>query len=163
MSDGNVLTFSLMLHQALAPITLISGVGLMMLCMSARFMHTTNRIRQLAKKRARLDLTDGKCLDLEQEIRLIYRRAFLLRLGMLTVALAALFSALLVAVSTLGVMLDEDFDLLSSILLILAVVLTIASSLIFSLEIKISLHALALEVAHLTPLPAPTDSTPKKD
>lgn len=159
MSDANVVTFSLMLHQALAPITLISGVGLMMLCMSARFMHTTNRIRQLAKKRARPDLTPGKCLDLEQEIRLIYRRAFLLRLGMLTVALAALFAALLVAVSTLGVILDQDLDLISSVLLILAVVFTIISSLIFSLEIKISLHALALEVAHLQPIQKPTTHT----
>ena len=35
------------LSLALAPITLISGVGLLMICMTNRYNHATNRIRQL--------------------------------------------------------------------------------------------------------------------
>ena len=39
------------LSLALAPITLISGVGLLMICMTNRYNHATNRIRQLMAKR----------------------------------------------------------------------------------------------------------------
>ena len=37
------------LSLALAPITLISGVGLLMICMTNRYNHATNRIRQLMR------------------------------------------------------------------------------------------------------------------
>lgn len=43
--------FNRLLLEALAPITLISSVGLLMLCMTARYNHATNRIRQLMNKR----------------------------------------------------------------------------------------------------------------
>lgn len=41
--------FQDMLVNALTPITLISGVGLLMLCMTTRYNHATDRIRQLIK------------------------------------------------------------------------------------------------------------------
>lgn len=39
--------FSATLSDALAPVTLISGVGLLLVSMSARYCHATSRIRQL--------------------------------------------------------------------------------------------------------------------
>ena len=39
--------FQDMLVNALTPITLISGVGLLMLCMTTRYNHATDRIRLL--------------------------------------------------------------------------------------------------------------------
>ena len=43
----NHIDFTLILSSALTPITLISGVGLLLLTMSARYDHTTARVRQL--------------------------------------------------------------------------------------------------------------------
>ena len=43
--------FNSIVAQALTPITLISGVGILMLCMTARYNHATERIRQLMEKR----------------------------------------------------------------------------------------------------------------
>ena len=37
--------FNRLLLEALTPITLISSVGLLMLCMTARYNHTTNSLR----------------------------------------------------------------------------------------------------------------------
>ena len=44
-------SFNELLASALAPITLISGVGLLMLSMSARYNHATSRIRLLMNER----------------------------------------------------------------------------------------------------------------
>ena len=44
-------SFNELLASALAPITLISGVGLLMLSMSARYNHATSRIRLLMNAR----------------------------------------------------------------------------------------------------------------
>ena len=43
--------FSATLSDALAPVTLISGVGLLLVSMSARYCHATSRIRQLLAER----------------------------------------------------------------------------------------------------------------
>ena len=41
------LDFSYVLSSTLTPITLISGVGLLLMTMSARYAHTTDRVRQM--------------------------------------------------------------------------------------------------------------------
>ena len=43
--------FSATLSDALAPVTLISGVGLLLVSMSARYCHATSRIRQLLNEK----------------------------------------------------------------------------------------------------------------
>lgn len=40
-------SFAALLTNSITPVTLISGVGLMLLCMTARYNHTTDRVRQL--------------------------------------------------------------------------------------------------------------------
>ncbi len=40
-----MVTYAATLSNALTPITLISGVGLLLLAMSARYNHTTDRVR----------------------------------------------------------------------------------------------------------------------
>ncbi len=50
----NNVEFVSVLSSALTPVTLISGVGLLMLTMSARYAHTTNRIRELLKSRLQM-------------------------------------------------------------------------------------------------------------
>lgn len=76
--------FQEVLSSALTPITLISGVGMLILCMTNRYSHCMDRIRGLVKIR-----TQGlKALrvepDIDREIRLIYRRARCLRFSMLS-------------------------------------------------------------------------------
>ena len=96
----NITEFNQSLALALGPITLISGVGLLMICMTNRYNHATNRIRQLMKKRHE-DASQALLPIIDEEIDLLYMRASLLRRGMLSVALSALLSALLVAVLSL--------------------------------------------------------------
>lgn len=132
------------LSLALAPITLISGVGLLMICMTNRYNHATNRIRQLMAKRE--GNIDNSRSVIDTEIDLLYMRASLLRRGMLSVALSAFFSAILVAVSVSARFLDLDIHILESCILVAAVLLIVLSALLFAGEINVSLKALKLAV-----------------
>lgn len=146
----NITEFNQSLALALGPITLISGVGLLMICMTNRYNHATNRIRQLMKKR-REDTSQALLPIIDEEIDLLYMRASLLRRGMLSVALSALLSALLVAVSVGSRFLGINLMVLESVILVAATLLIVLSALLFSSEISISLKALNLAVKNIPP------------
>ena len=139
--------FQDMLVNALTPITLISGVGLLMLCMTTRYNHATNRIRQLMAKRDSAEASLEP--DIDAEIEIIYLRASLLRKGVLSVAVSAVFSALLVTISVSSRFLNVDMSTLEGITLVAAITLIVISSLLFSAEISLSLKALGLAIEHL--------------
>lgn len=138
---------NLVLANALTPITLISGVGVLMLCMTNRYNHTTDRIRQLIKKREEGGLMLEP--DIDAEIHLIFRRASLLRKAMLSVALASVFTGFLVAVNIFSSLFNLDLSIFASIGLLAALILIITSTAFFSLEITISLKALGITIDHL--------------
>lgn len=139
--------FNRILATSLTPITLISGVGLLMICMTARYNHATNRIRQLMTKRASAAAKFEPVID--AEIDLIYERASLLRRGMLCVTLSAVFSALLVTVCVLADFTESDLIYAEGGLLMGAITLIVVSTLYFSAEINLSLHALQMAVDNL--------------
>ena len=122
-------SFNELLASALAPITLISGVGLLMLSMSARYNHATSRIRLLMNERLDPKLTDDERADIDDEIDFIFHRAGLLRRGEFCVVLSAVVSGLLVSVA-----------------------LIVLSTVFLSLEIRLSLRAIKLVVSKLPPV-----------
>ena len=145
----DITEFNQTLSLALGPITLISGVGLLMICMTNRYNHATNRIRQLMAKRPSVLGDETLRGILDEEIDLLYMRASLLRRGMLSVALSALVSALLVATSVGSRFLDVPVPELESAILVAATLLIVLSALFFSREISISLRALGLAVENI--------------
>lgn len=143
----SIVEFNHALAGALTPITLISGVGLLMICMTNRYNHATNRIRQLMAKR---DTAEANLEpDLDAEIEIIYLRASLLRKGVLSVAISAVFSAILVTISVCSRFLNVDMTGLEGITLVAAITLIVISALLFSAEIGLSLKALGLAIEHL--------------
>lgn len=143
----SIVEFNNALAGALTPITLISGVGLLMICMTNRYNHATNRIRQLMAKRDTAEASLEP--DIDAEIEIIYLRASLLRKGVLSVAVSAVFSALLVTISVSSRFLNVDMSTLEGITLVAAITLIVISSLLFSAEISLSLKALGLAIEHL--------------
>ena len=135
-------SFAALLTNSITPVTLISGVGLMLLCMTARYNHTTDRVRQLLKRREDGDYE--KEPDLDFEIHLIFRRSRYLRRAMLSLVLSDVCSGLIVATNVAA-----HLSNLSSIWLAFALALIVASSIYFSLEVRLSLHALETAIDHL--------------
>mgnify|MGYP000792120399 CR=1 FL=1 len=144
-------SFNELLASALAPITLISGVGLLMLSMSARYNHATSRIRLLMNERLDPKLTDDERADIDDEIDFIFHRAGLLRRGEFCVVLSAVVSGLLVALCVLEEATGFSADILNSALLLASVALVL-STVFLSLEIRLSLRAIKLVVSKLPPV-----------
>lgn len=146
--------FASMLANSLTPITMISGVGLMLLCMVARYNHTTDRVRQLLKQREAGDYENEP--DIDREIHLIFRRSKYLRRAMLCLVLSDVCSGLLLATNVVAHLSGLNFVTLSSLWLACALGLIVASTAYFSFEVRISLNALRMAIEHLpgkSPLP----------
>lgn len=140
-------TFSQVLSSALTPITLISGVGIMMMSMTARYNHATSRIRELMRE---YEQTQGPTRHyIEKEIEFIFHRAAYLRKGSLCLAVSAVCTAIQVAITVFQSFIVDGFEVINCGLLMVSVGCIIAASLLFAMEIRISLHALRLIIEHL--------------
>ena len=133
--------FSYVLSSTLTPITLISGVGLLLMTMSARYAHTTDRVRQILKT---LEMTADPCGKLRASVYLLFKRATLLRKAILLVVLSAACSGLLVLTCTVEAMFGTPLETLKQLFLLCSVGLIVFSTFYFSLEVNISLKALEL-------------------
>ena len=146
----NNLDFVSVLSSALTPVTLISGVGLLMLTMSARYAHTTNRIRELLKSRLQLLAAGQLAKDdlklIDEEILLIFHRSKLLKRAILFVVMSAAFSGLLVLTSVIATVFGLNLRLWEDLFLFTAVGFIVISTVLFSMEVSISLRALGMTV-----------------
>ena len=138
--------FSATLSDALAPVTLISGVGLLLVSMSARYCHATSRIRQLLAERK--EESEDFHEEIDQSIDLIYKRASLLKTGILTLMISAAFSSLQVLVIVIERLFSLDFLLMKSTMLLASVIFIVISSCIYVSEVQVSVKALGLTVHH---------------
>ena len=138
--------FSATLSDALAPVTLISGVGLLLVSMSARYCHATSRIRQLLAERK--EESEDFHEEIDQSIDLIYKRASLLKTGILTLMISAAFSSLQVLVIVIERLFSLDLSLMKSTMLLASVIFIVISSCIYVSEVQVSVKALGLTVHH---------------
>lgn len=138
--------FSATLSDALAPVTLISGVGLLLVSMSARYCHATSRIRQLLAERK--EESEDFHEEIDQSIDLIYKRASLLKIGILTLMISAAFSSLQVLVIVIERLFSLDLSLMKSTMLLASVIFIVISSCIYVSEVQVSVKALGLTVHH---------------
>ena len=141
----NHIDFALILSSALTPITLISGVGLLLMTMSARYAHTTERVRQLLHAD---EMSGGTDPTLAEAIELIFHRAELLRKAILFVVLSAACAGLLVLTSTLEAIFGLDLDTAKHVFLLASVAMIVVSTTYFSLEVGTSLESLGMSVHH---------------
>ena len=138
--------FSATLSDALAPVTLISGVGLLLVSMSARYCHATSRIRQLLAERK--EESEDFHEEIDQSIDLIYKRASLLKTGILTLMISAAFSSLQVLGIVIERLFSLDLSLMKSTMLLASVIFIVISSCIYVSEVQVSVKALGLTVHH---------------
>ena len=138
--------FSATPSDALAPVTLISGVGLLLVSMSARYCHATSRIRQLLAERK--EESEDFHEEIDQSIDLIYKRASLLKTGILTLMISAAFSSLQVLVIVIERLFSLDLSLMKSTMLLASVIFIVISSCIYVSEVQVSVKALGLTVHH---------------
>ncbi len=141
-SDLNELTR--ILQTAISPVALISGVGLLILAMTSRFSHMTDRARTLSNQlnAAREDESDHITI----QIKVLYRR---LQLMMLSIgfALASIFFVSLLIITLFVIyVLNVSLQNVVIILFILSLACLVLSLVLFIRDIALSLNAIKEEL-----------------
>lgn len=132
------------LQHSIGPVILISGVGLLMLSMTNRFARIIDRSRLLGQTyRTAVDADRSRLLA---ELKILSRRARLVRVCIALAALSVLLAALLIMSLFLGVLLDLAIAGVIAAVFIACVLALIASLLLFISDINLSLKALWIEL-----------------
>ncbi len=146
------------LQVAIGPVILISGAGLLLLSMTNRIGRAIDRARVL-KDEMPAQAPDDRPIRLA-ELRVLLRRAEILRQAIILISVSVLLAALLIITLFLAALLRLDLGWLILLLFVGCMGALIGSILRFIEDVNQSLHALQLEVqAHTDEVPphAPKD------
>jgi ABC-type polysaccharide/polyol phosphate export permease len=133
------------IQAAIAPVVLISGVGLLLLTLSARLGRIVDRTRLVAAElHAAADAgRDG----LAHQLAVLRRRARLIRLALALSAGAVALIGLLITLLFLGLVLGWNVTLVSTLLFVAALTCVVVAMFVFVRELSESLVALELSIA----------------
>jgi Protein of unknown function (DUF2721) len=132
------------LRDAIGPVILISGVGLLLLTMTNRLGRAIDRARQL--KRELRERTGREREQTPAQVAIIYRRARMIRLSILLAAVSVLLAAALIITLFVAAMAHWQQSLLAGIIFIGSMGSLFGSMVAFIWDINLSLHALKLEL-----------------
>jgi len=132
------------LQTAIGPTILISGVGLLLLTMTNRLGRTIDRARIIARELP--STSDSDRAKGVQQLRILWRRARLIRLAIGLASTSALFAAILIIVLFVTALLQMETAALICALFIICLACLIASLMVFIHDINQGLMALKLEL-----------------
>jgi multidrug efflux pump subunit AcrB len=135
------------LRDAVGPVILISGVGLLLLTMTNRLGRAIDRARILKRELARL--SDQERLQVQAQIDIIYQRAKIIRVSILFSVLSALLAAFLVMTLFLAAWLHWEQAWPACVVFTACLASLCVSLVAFIMDINLSLHALKLELGAL--------------
>src|SRR5208337_851310 len=132
------------LRDAIGPLILISGVGLLLLTMTNRLGRAIDRARQLKAELSKR--TAAERAHVQEQVAIIYQRAKLIRMSITLAAFSALLAAALVVTLFVTALLNWNNGWFASVIFIACMVSLIASLAAFIRDINLSLRALRLEL-----------------
>jgi Protein of unknown function (DUF2721) len=132
------------IQAATAPVVLISGVGLLLLTLTARLGRIVDRTRILAGQRRSAEPAEKR--GIEAQLLILGRRARLIRLAVTLSALAVAMTGILIAVLFLGLLLDLQLAWVAAVLFVGSLFSLVAAMLVFVQELFSALTALELNV-----------------
>jgi hypothetical protein len=132
------------LQIAIAPVILISGVGLLLLSLTNRFGRAVDRTRQIHEHMRAAPAAHR--LHLANQVALIYRRARLIQVAIVMGALSALFAAMLILTLFFSALLKWESSFLIGLFFVCCLLALVGSLVTFIMDIRLSLAALKLEL-----------------
>lgn len=136
------------LQSAIGPVILVSGVGLLLLSMTNRYGRVIDRARLLTREMRGLSEVRERS-NLADQLRVLLRRARIIRAAIAMAASSVLLAALLVIALFLEAMLRLPYALPVAILFIACLSCLIGSLALFLADINLSLKALKVDVGSL--------------
>jgi len=139
------------LRMSIAPVALISGVGLILLSMTNRLARTIDRARDLSEELRR---TDGeRQRPFRVQIRILYKRYEMLRLSITLASVSILFASVIVLCLFAMYSFHARFHGLVVAMWALGAASLVASLILFIHDVTLSLRALKLNVGEYLELP----------
>jgi len=132
------------LRDAVSPVILISGIGLLLLTMTNRLGRAIDRARTMTQELA--TQTGREREQTQAQVDIIYRRAKMIRLAILFSVASSLLAAVLVMTLFLAAWLQWQQAWPAEIAFTLCLVSLCVSLVAFMGDINLSLHALKLEL-----------------
>lgn len=137
------------LQVSVAPVILISGVGLLLLSLTNRFGRAVDRSRQLIRELR--EASDADRRQVNDQVEILYRRALLIQASIVLSTASVLFAALLIITLFFTALMKLELAGLISVMFIGCLVSLIASLITFIMDIRLSLKALKLEMSYKKP------------
>jgi len=134
------------LQMAVGPVILISGVGLLLLSMTNRLGRVIDRSRLLAESLRKAGPGDQP--RFASQLKILSRRARLVRLAIILAILSMLLAAVLVIALFLAALFGLELGGVVVLLFAGCMGFLIASLIVFILDINLSLAALKLEISN---------------
>lgn len=134
------------LQVAVGPVILISGVGLLLLSMTNRFGRVIDRSRQLKVELRPKDVDPEHRSKVLAQLRILMRRAYILRASITMAVASVLLAALLIIFLFVSALLDLAMVGTIATLFCSCLGSLIAALVVFLRDINLSLKALKLEV-----------------
>lgn len=147
------------LQTAISPVAVISGVGLLLLSLTNRIGRTTDRARALAAERRRA--TPQEAARLDRQIRILYRRARILRRAIALALASVLFVSLIVVALFAIYLAHARLQGVVVALFVLGLASLVASLVDFLRDIGLSLSALRQELGEVVGPPAGGPGDPR--
>jgi hypothetical protein len=132
------------LRDAVGPVILISGVGLLLLTMTNRLGRAIDRTRILRRELA--GLSGHEQLQVQAQVDILFRRAKIIRQAILFSVMSALLAAVLVMTLFLAAWLHWEYAWPAGVIFTACLASLCVSLVAFILDINLSLHALKLEL-----------------
>ena len=132
------------LQLSIGPVILISGVGLLLLSMTNRYARVIDRSRALADGLRKSPSEHHERFSVQ--LRILARRARLVRLAITLSTVSLLLAALLIIALFLAALFHQELPLLIVILFTACMASLIASLVVFIWDLNVSLTALDVEI-----------------
>ena len=132
------------LQIAVAPVILISGVGLLLLSLTNRFGRAVDRARHLGRELQESPETDRRHVD--DQVDNLYRRAQLIQTAIILAATSVLFAALLIVALFVEILMKWQSGVVVMGLFMLCLGSLVLSLVALILDIRLSLAALKIEL-----------------
>ena len=139
MNDRYVLLF----QSAGAPLILISGLGIYILMLNARYTHVIGRIREIYALGKSKELSGQKY---KKELSLLIQRGHILKWSMGLLVLSTVFSSFLVLLSTANAILGVNVFYVAATLLPIISLLIMSSMVLLFYDIKKSLISTIIHI-----------------
>lgn len=140
----NIENLTQILRNCITPVAMISGVGLLLLTMTNRIGRAIDRARTLTKELRESKETQNK--DMIFQIKILYKRANILRISIIWLV-SSMFSSALVVVSIFFIhMLNAPLWTPSALLFALSLMAIVISLAFFIFDVILSLKALKIDL-----------------